>query len=56
MSFEAKELRTGGYDLEFYRWLEPLVATVATASQMRNIKRYAPTNPEVIPFPKGAAG
>lgn len=39
MSVEAKELRTGEYDLEFYRWLEPLVDT---ANQIRNIKRHAP--------------
>ena len=49
MSVEAKELRTGEYDPAFYKWLEPLVNT---ASQMRNIKRYAPTTAEVIPFRK----
>jgi len=51
MSVEAKELRTGEYDLEFYRWLEPLVDT---ANQMRNIKRYAPATAEIIPFRKKA--
>jgi hypothetical protein len=40
VSVEAKELRTGEYEFDLYRWLEPLVVT---ASQMRNIKRYAPT-------------
>lgn len=49
MSVEAKELRTGEYEFDFYRWLEPLVVT---ASQMRNIKRYAPTTADIIPFPK----
>ena len=47
MSVETKELRTGEYDVEFYRWLEPLVDT---ANQMRNIKRYAPATAEIIPF------
>ena len=47
MSVEAKELRTGEYDLDFYKWLEPLVDT---ANQMRNIKRYAPATAEIIPF------
>jgi hypothetical protein len=49
MSVEGKELRTGEYDVEFYSWLQPLVETV---NQMKNIKRYAPTTAEVIPFPK----
>src|SRR5438874_11798637 len=35
MSVEAKELRTGEYDLEFDRWLEPLVDTAETSSDMR---------------------
>ena len=52
MCVEGKELRTGEYDLDFYRWLEPLIETV---NQMRNIKRYAPTTAEVIPFPKKCA-
>jgi len=51
MSVEAKELRTGEYDLEFDRWLEPLVDI---ASHMRNIKRYAPATAEIIPFRKKA--
>ena len=51
MSVEAKELRTGEYDLEFDRWLEPLVDT---ANHMRNIKRYAPATAENIPFRKKA--
>ena len=51
ISVEAKELRTGEYDLEFYRWLEPLVDT---ANHMRNIKRYAPATAEIIPFRKKA--
>jgi hypothetical protein len=49
MSVEAKELCTGEYEFDFYRWLEPLVVI---ASQMRNIKRYAPTTADIIPFPK----
>ena len=49
MSVQGKELRTGEYDFEFYSWLQPLVETV---NQMKNIKRYAPTTAEVIPFPK----
>jgi hypothetical protein len=48
MSVEASELRTGEYDLEFYKWLEPLVDV---ASRMKGIKRYAPATAEVIPFP-----
>jgi hypothetical protein len=51
MSVEAKELRRVEYDLEFYKWLEPLVDT---ANQMRNIKRYAPATAEIIPFRKKA--
>jgi hypothetical protein len=51
MSVEAKELRTGEYDLEFYKWLEPLVDTT---NHMRNIKRYAPATAEIIPFRKKA--
>ena len=55
MSAHGKELLTGEYEFEFYSWLEPLVDTV---SQMRNIKRYAPTTAEIVPFPKklGEAG
>ena len=49
MCVEGKELLTGEYDLDFYKWLEPLTETV---NQMRNIKRYAPTTAEVIPFPQ----
>ena len=52
MSVEAKELRTGEYDLEFDRWLEPLVDI---ASHMRNIKRYAPATAENIPFARKRA-
>jgi len=52
MSVEAKELRTGEYDLEFYKWLEPLVDTT---NHMRNIKRYAPATAEIIPFRKKAS-
>ena len=51
MSVEAKELRTGEYDLEFYKWLEPLVDTT---NHMRKIKRYAPATAEIIPFRKNA--
>ena len=51
MSVEAKELHTGEYDLEFYRWLEPLVET---ANRMRNIKRYTPRTAEIIPFQRKA--
>jgi hypothetical protein len=53
MCIEAKELRTGEYEFDFYRWLEPLVVT---ASQMRSIKRYAPTTAEVIQFPNKVMG
>ena len=55
MSAQQKELETGEYDFAFYSWLQPLTETV---NQMKNIKRYAPTTAEVIPFPKkmGEAG
>jgi hypothetical protein len=49
MSVEGKQLSTGEYELNFHRWLQPLVDT---ANQMNNIKRYAPTTAEIIPFPK----
>jgi hypothetical protein len=49
MCVEGKQLCTGEYDLNFHDWLQPLVET---ANQMNNIKRYAPTTAEVIPFPK----
>ena len=49
MLAQEKALQTGEHELEFYRWLQPLTETV---NQMRDIKRYAPTTAEVIPFPK----
>ena len=49
MSAGEREFHTGEYHLNFYSWLQPLVDT---ANQMKNIKRYAPTTAEVIPFPK----
>jgi hypothetical protein len=49
MSVEGRELRTGEYDLNFQSWLQPIVDA---ANQMNNIKRYAPTTAEVIPFPR----
>src|SRR6476660_9660515 len=52
MCVEGKELLTGEYDLDFYAWRVPLIETV---NQMRNIKRYAPTTAEVIPFPRKCA-
>jgi hypothetical protein len=45
----TRELRTGEYDLNFQSWLQPIVDA---ANQMNNIKRYAPTTAEVIPFPR----
>ena len=53
MSVEGRELRTGEYDLNFHSWLQPLIDT---ANQMGNIKRYAPTTAEVIPFPRKGSG